>query len=106
MIINATGNANYNAIEVSAHRTRLYGETRYWVTVAPVMVDGICKRSMAFDGWKHTLATSPRASKKAESEAVASAEKWIPMLIERVCSDKNMELLDAYDPSTIVFKVD
>ena len=104
MIINVAGNENYNAIEIRAYRSRNYGETEYWVSVVPVMVDGWCVRSICFDGYKQTLATAKRASKKAETEAIAQAMEYVPRMIERICEDKGLTVTQEYDLSTIVFK--
>ena len=105
MIINATGNENYNAIEIRAYRSRNYGETEYWVSVVPVMVDGWCVRSICFDGYKQTLATAKRASKKAEFEAMVRAMDYVPRMIYKVCKENDLTITQDYDLSAIVFKV-
>lgn len=104
MIINAAGNENYNAIEIHAYRSRNYGETEYWVSVVPVMVDSWCVRSICFDGYKQTLATAKRASKKAETEAMAQVMEYVPRMIYKVCKEKDLTITQEYDLSTIVFK--
>lgn len=104
MLIDVTGNENYNAIQVNAYRSRNYGETEYWVSVVPVMVEGYCVSFKAFDGFNFTLATAKRASKKAEAEAMAMAEKYVPRMIYKVCKEKDLTVTSDYDVAWITFK--
>lgn len=104
MLIDVTGNENYNAIRVSGYRTREYDETVYWVSVVPVMVDGYCVRSTCFDGYKQTLFTAKRASKKAEAEAMAQAMDYVPRMIYKVCKDKDLTVTKDYDVAWLTFK--
>lgn len=104
MLINVTGNEKYNAIQVNGYRTRKYDETVYWVSVVPVMVSGYCVRSECFDGYKQTLATAKRASKKAEAEAMAMAMEYVPRMIYKVCEEKGLTTTSEYDVAWITFK--
>lgn len=104
MLINVTGNENYNAIRVSGYRTRECGETVYWVSVVPVMVSGYCVRSICFDGYKQTLATAKRANKKAESDAMAQAMDCVPRMVERICDEKGLTMTKDYDVAWLTFK--
>ena len=104
MLIDVIGNENYNAIRVSGYRTREYGETVYCVSVVPVMVDGYFVRSNCFDGYKQTLFTAKRASKKAEAEAMAQAMDYVPRMIYKVCKDKDLTVTKDYDVAWLTFK--
>lgn len=104
MLIDVTGNENYNAIQVNAYRSRNYGETEYWVSVAPVMVESYCVSFKAFDGYKQTLATAKRASKKAESDAMEQAMDCVPRMVERICDEKGLTVTKDYDVAWLTFK--
>lgn len=104
MIINTTGNDTLNAIQINAYRTREYGETVYWVSVTPVKVDGCWVSTYAFSGYKQTLATAKRASRKAEAEAMAQVMELVPRMIYKVCKENDLTVTQDYDLSTIVFK--
>ena len=104
MLIDVTGNDTLNAIQVSGYRTRKYGETVYWVSVTPVKVDGYCVSTYAFSGYKQTLFTAKRASKKAEAEAMAQAMDYVPRMIYKVCKDKDLTVTKDYDVAWLTFK--
>lgn len=104
MLIEVTGNDTFNAIQVNGYRTRKYDETVYWVSVTPVKVDGYCVRSYAFSGYKQTLATAKRASKKAEAEAMAQAMDYVPRMVKRICDEEGLTVTKDYDVAWITFK--
>lgn len=77
-----------NAVMVDFLRHRRNGVTEYEANVSPVMRDGIgCYRYVAPSGYRRTLTTCARASKRAEVEARAQAEKWVPLMVAKVCED-------------------
>lgn len=77
-----------NAVMLDFTRRRRDGVTQYEASVSPVMRDGAgCYRYVAPSGYRRTLTTCTKASKKAETEARAQAEKWVPLMVAKVCED-------------------
>lgn len=68
----------------------------YYVSVTPVKrwdVDGVQMESFtAFTGFKMLVKEVSRKSKKAETEAIAAAEKIQAKMIVCVCKEQNLEI--------------
>lgn len=68
----------------------------YYVSVTPVKrwtVEGVVMESFtAFTGFKMLVKEVSRKSKKAESEALQSAEKITDKMIACVCKEENLEV--------------
>lgn len=71
----------------------------YYLTVSPVEREEIrpgcwMEGFIAFSGYKHLVKEVTRQSKKAEAEAEQESAKLAPAMIERVCREYGLEIIE------------
>ena len=70
-------------------------ETRgYYLSVTPVYSDGFLESYTLFTGAKQLIKAVERKSEKAYKTALESIDKYLPELIDYVCKQVNIEVVN------------
>lgn len=65
----------------------------YYISVVPVARDGFMESYTAFTGIKQCIKEVNRKSEKAYNSAMDSSGEFLPGLIDYVCKENNIEVL-------------